>query len=511
MKGYIIAGIVVITVAIGGGYYWYRTSNAPKYITAKVIKGSITEEVSARGNVTPPETINLQFQNSGKINLFKVRVGSKVKAGDVLVRQDTSVLKAELRQAQAVVNTNEAQLKSLKEGTRQEQIAVTEAQVKSDQVAVSQANQNMIYAIQSAYTYSDDAIHNKIDQFINNPRSATPTFVVTTSNTEAANRALTKRISIEEMLSSWRTNVSILSNVGSDLINFGMDAQNNLAFISQFLSDINLVLNSSVQTATESQATLNTWMSNTATARTNIDTSISSLNTSITNLRNNLATLEKDQKNLLLEKAGPTKVSIEEQESRIAQAKARVSAIEAQLKQMEIIAPVDGTVTQINGNVGEVITPLVVAVSIIPTVKLQVDVNVSEENIGKVKLGDKVQIDLTSFPSIKWKGTVVQINPAHTIVSGAIYYKTKIILDEQDERIKTGMTANVLIEIGTATSTLIVPASALETNNVNTSVKIYKNGKVLDRNVTTGLRSQDGMIEIVSGLSIGDDVIIGTE
>jgi HlyD family secretion protein len=331
MKGYIIAGIISLVIIGGAGYYWFTLSKAPSYITASVKRGQIIEEVSARGNVASPTTINLQFQNSGKLTFFGVKVGDKVKAGDVIARQDTTVLKAQLRQAQALVDSQNAQLVSLEEGTRQEQIAVTEAQVKSDQIAVSQANQNIIYAIQSAYTVSDDSVHNKVDQIITNPKSTTPALVVTTNNSEAANKVLSERVSTENILTMWKSNVSNLSSSGSNLLTLGVEAQKNLSLISQFLSNVNLVLNGAVPTATESQTSINSWISNVATARTNVDSSVSSLNTAITTLKNNLATLDKDQKNLALEQAGSTKSSITAQEAQVAQAKANVSAIEAQI------------------------------------------------------------------------------------------------------------------------------------------------------------------------------------
>src|ERR1700690_3831124 len=197
MKKYLIVGAIVLVLLAAGGYYWFRSSSAPSYTTAMVRRGAITQEVLASGNVASPTTIDLQFQNSGKLTFVGVQIGDSVKAGEVIARQDTSVLNAQLQQAQSAVSAQMASLTSLQQGTRPEQIAVTQSQVTSDEIALTQTDQSMINAIQSAYTASDDAVHNKIDQFVNNPRSTSPSLLFSSSNSQISNSALNERVSIE--------------------------------------------------------------------------------------------------------------------------------------------------------------------------------------------------------------------------------------------------------------------------------------------------------------------------
>lgn len=90
-----------------------------------------------------------------------------------------------------------------------------------------------------------------------------------------------------------------------------------------------------------------------------------------------------------------------------------------------------------------------------------------------------------------------------------MYYKTTVVFNQPDIRIKSGMTANVRIETGNASSTLVVPASAIQTNGTSTLVELLQNGRKVSQSVTTGLKSQDGMTEVISGLSEGDQVVIG--
>ena len=128
MKKYIYIGVGVVIILAVVVYYAFASRTA-SYITAAVVSGSITQEASASGNVEAPTTIDLQFQNGGRLVALGVATGDHVSAGEVLARQDTSVLSAQLQQAEAAVATQQANLASLMQGTRPEQLAVTQAQV----------------------------------------------------------------------------------------------------------------------------------------------------------------------------------------------------------------------------------------------------------------------------------------------------------------------------------------------------------------------------------------------
>ncbi|MDE1924924.1 MAG: efflux RND transporter periplasmic adaptor subunit [Patescibacteria group bacterium] len=508
MKKYIVASVAVLVVLSGISYYTFKSGNA-KYATATVERGSITQEVSASGNVAAPSTINLQFQNAGKLTSIGVQIGDKVSAGNVIARQDTSVLGAQLQQAQAAVDAEQAQLASLQQGTRPEQVAVAQAQVSSDQSALTQANLSIINAIQSAYTASDDAVHNKVDQFLSNARTSSPQLSLTTADSQISNTFLSERVSIEGTLAKWQAGTANLVTAGNNVFTAETEAQTDLTLVTQLLSDANAVLNSAVPTTNANQTSINGWISNVATARTNVNAAASSLTTSITTQQSDTATLDKDRKSLALEQAGSTGASVAAQQAKVAQAQANVAAIQAQIAQMSLVAPVSGTVTQVNGDVGETVSPATIVVSIIPNAKLQTNVNLSEDNVANVKVGNPVTISLDAFPGMQWQGTVAKVDPAQTIIGGAVYYKTTVVFNQSDARIKSGMTANVLIQTGAASSTLLVPASAIQTNGMSTHVQLDQNGKITNQNVTTGLKSQDGMVEITSGLSEGESVVTG--
>ncbi|HUD02457.1 MAG TPA: efflux RND transporter periplasmic adaptor subunit [Candidatus Paceibacterota bacterium] len=504
---YIGAGAVVILAIVG---YYAFASHAPRYATAAVVRGSITQEASASGNVEAPTTIDLQFQNSGRLVSLGVDTGAKVSAGEVLARQDTSILSAQLAQAEAAVATQQANLASLLQGTRPEQLAVQETQVTNDQSALAQANQSVINAIQNAYTQSDDAVHNKVDQFFTNPQTSTPQVSFTSSNSQLISNVIADRESAGGMFPGWQTEVGSLGT-STDLSAAISEAQTNLTSVTQLLSDANAALNNAIAGQSANQASITGWIANVAIARANLNAAISALTSAVSAEQAAASALAKDQKSLALEQAGSTSATIDSQQAQVVQAEASVSVIKAQIAQTELVSPIDGVVTGVTGSVGETISPSVVVVSILPTSALQVNVNLSEDNIAGVAVGQPVSVSLDAFPSIVWQGTVAKIDPAETIIGGAVYYETTVMFDQPDARIKAGMTANVLIQTGAASSTLMVPASAIQTNDTSTFVEQYENGNITNQTVTTGLKSQSGMVEITSGLSEGELVVTGAQ
>ena len=507
MKLYLVGAVALILIG-GGAYYWFRIASAPAYATATVQRGSILQEVLASGNVEAPTTINLQFQNGGKLVAIGVQTGDTVTAGETLARQDSAVLGAQLQQAQAAVAGQEAELEVLVRGTRPEQIAVTQSQIASDQAALAQASQSVVNAIQTAYTQSYDAVHNKADQFFNSPHGGTPRISFFASDSQIISTLEAERASIDIVLSAWQKNNAAL-DPSADLSSAVAGAQTDLSAVAQFLSDSNAALNRAIPSGQTTQAVIDAWISNIAIARANVNAAVSGITVALTAQKNAASALDRDRKTLALEQAGSTGSAIAAQEARVAQAKANVAAIRAQITQTTLLAPVGGTVTDVTGEIGERISPAGAVVPMIPAAELQVGVNLSEDNVGGVRVGQKVSISLDAFPDAAWQGTVTKVDPAQTIIGGAVYYKTKVAFSEPDDRVKPGMTANVLIETGTASSTLIVPASAIQKDGARTFVRVYENDTVTSKDVTTGLKSRGGAIEVGSGLSAGEHVVVG--
>jgi multidrug efflux pump subunit AcrA (membrane-fusion protein) len=130
-----------------------------------------------------------------------------------------------------------------------------------------------------------------------------------------------------------------------------------------------------------------------------------------------------------------------------------------------------------------------------------------------------VEITLDAFgDEIVFGGYVDFIEPAETVIQEVIYYKVKSVFSKEDnniayyEKIKPGMTANVTIFTAKKDNVLLCPIRAVleKTNDLGKRIKysrVLEKGDVREVEVETGLRGDQGMVEILRGLEEGDEVI----
>lgn len=496
--------VVVIAALLG---WTVLSSRTPSYKLATVERGEIIQESLASGNVESPTTADLHFASAGTLVALSARTGQQVKAGAILAKQDTSVLEAQLAQALSQVAAQQAQLQSLLDGTRPEAIAVTQAQVSADQVALSRAQATEADALRSAYTAADSALQNALDPLFNNPHSSSPQLLFFVNDTSLENAIEGARVSLGPVVAAFGSSVSVLSG---DPASLEPEANAALAAVSSLLAQANSALSQATPNAQASATQISAWSASVASARSSINTAITTLSGATTARESAQALLEKDQKTLALQQAGATQASLDAQHAAISAAQAQVASIRAQIRNLEIIAPFSGTVTDTNGTVGESITPGTIVVSLQPYQELQLKVNVSEDNIVGVKPGDPVRIELDAFPvSTEFAGKVSEVDPAQTELGGAIYYQTTILFAQQYPGIKPGMTANVWIETASSSDALIVPASAIADSGKEKTVEVLSGDATETRTITTGIESSDGRVQILSGLSEGEQVVLG--
>jgi hypothetical protein len=142
---------------------------------------------------------------------------------------------------------------------------------------------------------------------------------------------------------------------------------------------------------------------------------------------------------------------------------------------------------------------------------LQIQLNVVEDKIVNVRVGQQARITFDAIGGEEFGGKVVTVEPVETIIGGAVYYRTTILFDKADERIRSGMTANVWIKTAVSADALFVPASAVQSKDGKKIVQTLVAGQVVKKEVSVGIENDAGMIEIVSGLSEGDQIILGAE
>lgn len=499
--------IVPLVILAAGALYLVSGSRSASFQTAQVTRGDIVAESLASGNVESPTVANLRFASAGRMTALYAKTGKQVAAGAILAKQDTAVLEAQLAQALSQVDAQQAQLQSLLDGTRPEAVAVTQAQVSADQVTVSRTQSAEADAIRNAFTVADSSLQNALDPLFSNPRTPNPNLLFFTNDSSLESALEGGRVSAGTVVSAFGTHAAAM---GDDPTQLESEANAVLTRVAQILTEANTALAAAIPGQQASATQISTWSATVATSRVGVNAAISTLSSAITARQAAAATLAKDEKTLALQQAATTQASLDAQRAAVAAAQAQASALRAQIRNLEIIAPFAGTVTDTNGTVGENVSPDVVVVTLQPYQELDIKANVSEDSIVGVKVGDPVRIELDAFPrGTEFAGTVREIDPAQTNDGGAIYYQTRIGFDTQYDGIRPGMTANVWIETASSSGALSVPASALSRSATATTVRVVVNGELQTRSVVTGIESQDGRVELLSGVSEGEAVEVG--
>jgi HlyD family secretion protein len=151
------------------------------------------------------------------------------------------------------------------------------------------------------------------------------------------------------------------------------------------------------------------------------------------------------------------------------------------------------------------------------TEEYEINVDIPESDIAKLKVGDEVVIELDAFGSDHlFAGKVAFIDPAQTVIQDVTYYSTTVSLESNSwvERIKPGMSADVTITTAEKNDVIYIPQRAVKIREALLGEVPEKYVEVLineeeveEKTVEVGLRGDGGLVEILSGIEDGDRVI----
>lgn len=212
-------------------------------------------------------------------------------------------------------------------------------------------------------------------------------------------------------------------------------------------------------------------------------------------------------------KTAQSDFSKKSRDSSVQSARATYNIALANLEKAALKAPVSGMITEINYEAGEVIGSSTFSgdnFAKIITSDFIIETNTSESDIMKIKNGQSATVIFDAFEeSETFSATVVEIDPASTVIQDVVYYKVKLSLQDFDIRLKAGMSVDVDIHTAEKRNVIAVPRRAVgETDSKKTVEVLVSENEVKTVEVKTGLSGDEGEIEIVSGLNESDEVVI---
>ena len=159
------------------------------------------------------------------------------------------------------------------------------------------------------------------------------------------------------------------------------------------------------------------------------------------------------------------KTDLQSAEARLQQAASQLDQSKLDLSYAIIRSPIDGVVISRNMNVGQTVQASFTAPKIFEIAndlsKMQVECDVDEADVGKVKEGQNVRFTVDAFPETNFNGTVKQVRFSPTVTQNVVTYTTIVDAENPELKLRPGMTATVSIITGEARGVLRVPNAAL--------------------------------------------------
>lgn len=196
---------------------------------------------------------------------------------------------------------------------------------------------------------------------------------------------------------------------------------------------------------------------------------------------------------------------------------ARVSVVEAALDRTRLTAPFAGTIAEVNGEVGEFVTPSPVGIPTPPAVDLMditclyVSAPMDEVDAPEIRVGMPAKISMDSIPGERFDGRVRRVAPYVLAVekqARTVDVEVDFLCPEDCGNMLPGYSADIEVILKAQANTLRIPTEALlEGNKV---VLFGADGALHERTVETGLSNWE-WTEVTAGLEAGDEVVVSVE
>jgi len=178
-------------------------------------------------------------------------------------------------------------------------------------------------------------------------------------------------------------------------------------------------------------------------------------------------------------------------------------------KNLHIHSPAKGIVTSIGARQGQYITPQTKLYTIADLSKVWVYIDIYEDELPWVAVGDKATIDVAALPGQRFEGVLNYIYPYAESKTRTI--KVRMVFDNPGGLLKPNMFANVVIETSALPDAIVIPSEAIVRSGAREQVFVQRApGKFEPRDVTIGI-SSEGWTEVKSGIEAGDKIVISAQ
>ncbi|MEK7167452.1 MAG: efflux RND transporter periplasmic adaptor subunit [Patescibacteria group bacterium] len=530
-------GLAIIIILISFGFYQFQKNKSKvEYTTETVKRGRLVQTVTATGNVESAHEIDLNFKATGRLAYLPYKEGSKVKAGQELARLESNGLSALVEQYRANLASAQADFARVKAGASAEDVNYVQEKLAKSENDLANLKMESEIQIKAYREKVLDAVNNSlftssvaIDKVYNNLINDNLTSNLQVNDNSLANQVEseyhTLKNDYEQTKAQYQAAYS--QKTSETVIDSALRAKTFLTSLSSFLNNAYTLADKIILNTAYPQATKDTIKTDVNTQQTANNTALIAVETAKANLENAIGSYASDIKaaentvsineaELALKQAGPRNFEINSAQAKVDQARAQLNKALADLNDYVIRAPIDGTITKTNFNLGEQTSLSEPVIKMLSPEKFEIKVDIPESDVAKIKLGDRAVIELDAFGSDRlFFGKISFVEPAKTVIQDVVYYKTTISFDENNgnEQLKSGMTADVTGTTAEKEDVLYVSQRAVRIRETilgevpEKYAEILINNTVEEKTVVAGLRADNGLVEVISGLIEGDLVV----
>lgn len=420
-RNLIITGVVLILAVLGyfgyTGVYVPATAPTPTPETADEFE----EVIWASGEVIPKTWAELSFPIGGQVVELNVSEGDEVTEGAVLARLESADLEDAVEAAEAAVSVAKAELARLKAGPRPSEIAQAEQAVLSAKAGRDAAGAEL----QEAQAELDGA-QAALDRLLAGARAEDV-------DSGAANllkaEAALKKAQAEYDKISWAKDVSETPQAIA-LETATLDYNIAKAAYEKLLNG------ATAEEVAETRAGVSA-----------AEAAVSAAKAAISQAEAEVGAAEAA---LELLREGATAEEIAVAEATVKEVEAELAGAKTELEKAVLVAPFDGTVGEIYVHLGEqvqtALNDKVLVIGDISNMRVETT-DLRETDVGRIEVGQEVDITFDALPDTVLKGHVVHISPKARSEQGGVNYRTVIEFDEIDPTIRWGMTAYVNITV----------------------------------------------------------------
>ena len=211
----------------------------------------------------------------------------------------------------------------------------------------------------------------------------------------------------------------------------------------------------------------------------------------------------KEQYGVALAQARQNYAAVVVARTNVANAESQLALARKSLSYAVIPAPIDGFVAERTADLGEYVSPQQKVVTIVRTNPLRIRIDIPEQAISEVRVGQSVSVATSAWPDKNFSGRIARIAPSVTSTSRTLTVEAEV--DNADGALKPGQFATVRILQSRATPAILVPARAVLTDSGVSRVYVIKEGHAEQRLVQLGQTDGD-LVEVKSGVAADEQI-----